>query len=131
MRNKIFHLAIPCRDIESAKDFYGSRLGCRVARVMHDRVTLDFFGDQLVCHLAPEDVDTEPQLYPRHFGVTFLDAGEYSRWMTHCREQGLHFFREPFTRFAGRNDQHESFVIIDPSNNLLEFKHYMNPDQAY
>ena len=46
-------------------------LGCKLARRYADRITIDFFGDQLVCHLAeePADRDGELNLYPRHFGV--------------------------------------------------------------
>ena len=46
------------------------KLGCYLARRYDDRITLDFFGDQLVCHLSDETVEA-PSLYPRHFGITF------------------------------------------------------------
>ena len=69
-----FHLAIPVADLDEAQDFYVTGLGCKLARRYDDRITLDFFGDQVVCHLS-ELWDCEPQLYPRHFGVTFADRG--------------------------------------------------------
>ena len=47
-----FHLAIPAYDLDEAEDFYVRQLGCKLARRYPDRITLDFFGDQLVCHLA-------------------------------------------------------------------------------
>lgn len=56
----IFHLAIPCRDLDEAKEFYVGQLGCRLARRYDDRITLEFFGDQVVCHLSPQDIDSEP-----------------------------------------------------------------------
>ncbi len=53
-------------------------LGCKLARRYPDRITLDFFGDQLVCHLTEEDARQKPaSLYPRHFGVTFRDAADF------------------------------------------------------
>ena len=48
----VFHLAIPTHDLDAAQDFYVTRLGCKLARRYADRITLDFFGDQVVCHLT-------------------------------------------------------------------------------
>ena len=48
----VFHLAIPVRDLAEAQEFYVDGLGCHLARHYPDRITLDFFGDQLVCHLS-------------------------------------------------------------------------------
>jgi extradiol dioxygenase family protein len=129
-RRTIFHLAIPCRDLDEAADFY-ARLGCRIARRYPDRVTMDFFGDQVVCHLAPDETDREPRLYPRHFGLTFFDAAAFGAFVERCRALPVRFFAEPFTRFPGMREEHASFVILDPSNNLIECKCYIDPAMAY
>jgi extradiol dioxygenase family protein len=63
--NKVFHLAIPCKDLDERAEFYG-KLGCKLARRYPDRVTFNFFGDQVVCHLSPESVEALPKMYPRH-----------------------------------------------------------------
>ena len=47
-----FHLAIPAYDLAEAEHFYVDLLGCKLARRYQDRITLDFFGDQVVCHLT-------------------------------------------------------------------------------
>ena len=47
-----FHLAIPALDLDEAYEFYVTGLGCKLARRYNDRITLDFFGDQVVCHLS-------------------------------------------------------------------------------
>ena len=44
----VFHLAIPVHDLDEAQDFYVTSLGCKLARRYNDRITIDFFGDQLV-----------------------------------------------------------------------------------
>ena len=66
----VFHLAIPTHDLDAAQDFYVTKLGCKLARRYHDRITLDFFGDQVVCHLTPgEPADAGeplPQALRRH-----------------------------------------------------------------
>jgi extradiol dioxygenase family protein len=35
------------------------------------------------------------------------------------------------TRFDGLVEEHLTFVLRDPSNNLLEFKHYRDPRMMY
>ena len=50
----VFHLAIPVYDLDEAEAFYVGELGCKLARRYADRITIDFFGDQLVCHLTEE-----------------------------------------------------------------------------
>ncbi len=126
----VFHLAIPTHDLDAASAFY-TALGCRVARRYADRITMDFFGDQVVCHLDPEGCDPDPKMYPRHFGVTFRAEADYAAVLARARERGLAFFKQPFTRFRGRREAHSSFLLRDPSNNLLEFKHYPDPEMMY
>lgn len=126
----VFHLAIPTHDLDAADRFY-TALGCRVARRYADRVTLDFFGDQVVCHLDPAACATEPHMYPRHFGVTFRAEADFEALLARARAAGLRFFKAPFVRFAGRREAHRSFLLLDPSNNVLEFKHYADPEMMY
>ncbi len=133
MRNQdnVFHLAIPCKDLDETQDFYVSKLGCKLARRYADRVTLDFFGDQVVCHLAPEEIDQDPSMYPRHFGVTFRHRQDFDNLLKLARQRGLPFFQEPMRRFEGRAEEHETFFLIDPANNLLEFKYYFDDRMMY
>jgi len=128
--NNIFHLAIPCSDLDKAAKFY-EKLGCTVARRMEDRITLNFFGDQVVCHYFPEKIDTDPEMYPRHFGLTFQDEADFDNVLKHAQDNNLEFFCEPKLRFQNREDEHRFFFLKDPSNNLLEFKYYKNPDMMY
>ncbi|HEX6818384.1 MAG TPA: VOC family protein [Ktedonobacterales bacterium] len=126
----VFHLAIPARDLDEAYDFYVTKLGCKLARRYPDRITVDFFGDQLVCHLS-QKYDRDPQMYPRHYGVTFKDYAEYENLARLAKNRGLTFFQEPFVRFEGKSEEHQTFFLIDPSNNLLEFKYYRDPRMMY
>ena len=129
--HNVFHLAIPCRDLDEAFDFYVAKLGCKLARRYPDRITLDFFGDQVVCHLAPDRIDANPQMYPRHFGVTFRERREYDNLLKLAEVRALPFFRRPTRRFEGRIEEHETFFLIDPANNLLEFKYYFDERMMY
>ncbi len=133
MRNSenVFHLAIPTHDLDLAQEFYTEKLGCHLARRYDDRITLNFFGDQVVCHFAPERIDREVEMYPRHFGVTFKNLSDYMDLLQTAEENNLKFFQKPFLRFAGMKEEHRTFFLIDPSNNLLEFKYYPNSEMMY
>jgi extradiol dioxygenase family protein len=126
----VFHLAIPVADLDEAYDFYVTGLGCKLARRYDDRITLDFFGDQLVCHLS-DKIGDGTDLYPRHFGVTFRHREDWDRLVQLAMTRGLTFFAKPFLRFEGLVEEHGSFVLQDPSNNLLEFKQYADPRMMY
>ena len=128
--NKVFHLAIPCKDLDETAEFY-EKLGCKLARRYHDRVTFDFFGDQVVCHLNPESIDLKPKMYPRHYGITFLNEEEFYQTLEHAKKHELKFFQDKMVRFGGRREEHITFFLQDPANNLLEFKYYHDADMVY
>lgn len=126
-----FHIAIPCNDLDVAQGFYNGLLGCKLARRYDDRITLDFFGDQLVCHLSADAPIVEPQLYPRHFGITFRNLEEFEQLYRLAKERNIPFFRDLAKRFQGLAERHQYFVLRDPSGNLLEFKHYEDARLMY
>ncbi len=126
-----FHLAIPARDLDEAQDFYVSGLGCHLARRYDDRITLDFFGDQVVCHLSDDWSRQPPELYPRHFGITFRHREEFDALLYLAEQRDLRFHRPCQPRFKDRVEEHLTFVLQDPSNNLIEFKHYRDPRMMY
>ncbi|PLR96826.1 VOC family protein [Bacillus sp. T33-2] len=128
--NKVFHLAIPCKNLDETAEFY-TKLGCTLARRYRDRVTFNFFGDQLVCHLNPEKVDRSPEMYPRHFGMTFTDKEEFNQLIELAIRENLPFFQTPMTRFKDMQEEHITFFLIDPANNLLEFKYYHDVNMVY
>jgi extradiol dioxygenase family protein len=127
----VCHVAVPVRDLDEAVEFYQHGLGCHQARRHGDRVTFDFFGDQLVCHLAPEHVVEEPTLYPRHFGVTFRRADDLATVLRLVELRKLPVFAGPSTRFEGTAEEHRTVVLRDPSGNLIEFKHYVDARMMY
>ena len=128
----IFHLAIPTHNLHEAENFYLS-LGCNLARKYNDRITLNFFNHQLVCHLSPENVNLEGplSLYPRHFGMTFDNEIDFQSFIELLEKNTVSFYKQPFIRFEGKKEEHITFFLKDPSNNLLEFKHYNNISMIY
>jgi len=124
-----FHLAIPAYDLAESEHFYVDLLGCKLARRYQDRITLDFFGDQVVCHLTepPASAGGELDLYPRHFGVTFRRSEDFDAVHRLCIQREVPVFSDLATRFEGKAEVHRTFVLRDPSDNLIEFKHYADP----
>ena len=129
----VFHLAVPVYDLDESQEFYVGALGCKLARRYADRITIDFFGDQLVCHLvdSPPGPPAELTLYPRHFGVTFRQARDFDAVHHLCVERKIELFADVSVRFDGLVEAHRTFVIRDPSDNLIEFKHYADPRMMY
>jgi len=128
-----FHLAIPAYHLEDTEDFYVRQLGCKLARRYPDRITLDFFGDQLVCHLTepPARRGGDLNLYPRHFGVTFREPEDFEGVHSLCLQRKIELFADLSIRFEGLVEAHRTFVLRDPSDNLIEFKHYADPRMMY
>ena len=53
MRLTPFHIAVQVRDIEEARQFYTTVLGCSEGRSSAEWVDFNLFGHQFVCHLNP------------------------------------------------------------------------------
>lgn len=128
-----FHLAIPARDLTETGHFYNKLLGCQISRQYPDRITFNFFGDQLVCHLSPDEPEPgpDPSLYPRHFGVTFRDRADFAALLRLVELRKVPVFQQVKLRFEGTAEEHSTVVLCDPTGNLLEFKHYADPRMIY
>lgn len=124
----VFHLAFPVKDVPETVVYYRDRLGCRVDLIERGRCIINLWGHQAVAHVSAADVPQKVSMYPRHFGVIFDREEEFERLLARATEQGLNFFEKHFRRFPGTPREHRTFFLLDPSNNLLEFKWYKNPD---
>jgi hypothetical protein len=128
----IAHIAIPCRDLEEAARWYSSVLGAEPVRMLTDRVTFSVGGVmQLVCHLERRALEQNPRAYPRHFGLTFLLQQDFSTMAAHLEKLGVEFIVRPTIRFANSTHEHGTFMLADPSGNVVEFKCYLRPECSY
>lgn len=127
----MFHLAIPTHDLNLAKKFFSEGLGLGLGRELSSYVIINFFGHQVVCHLAPDEVEQNPKMYPRHFGLILIDESKYDELLRSAREKKLNFFKGDFRRFEGKESEHRSFFLLDPSNNLIEFKWYKQESSIF
>jgi uncharacterized protein len=128
----IAHVAIPCRDLDETARWYAQVLGAQPVRMLKDRVTFSFGGVlQLVCHLERRAVKENPRAYPRHHGLTFLRMEDFARMKAHVEKLGIKFLVRPAVRFANSAHQHQTFMVVDPSGNVVEFKCYVRPECSY
>jgi extradiol dioxygenase family protein len=131
-----FHLAFPVDDLPRARAFYGGLLGCPEGRSSSEWIDFDFFGHQIVAHLAPKadgphhnEVDGHEVPVP-HFGVV-LDWDAFHALATRLRDGGVHFIIEPYIRFAGLVGEQATMFFKDPSGNALEFKSFRDRSQLF
>jgi extradiol dioxygenase family protein len=133
-----FHLAIPVHDLGAARAFYGGVLACREGRSSETWVDFDFFGHQLVAHLAPERtggplvhnaVDGDAVPVP-HFGIV-LDMASWHALAERLAQAGVPFLIAPRIRFAGEVGEQATMFVLDPSGNALEFKAFADPQRLF
>ena len=131
-----FHLAFPVDDLARARSFYGGLLGCAEGRSSAEWIDFDFFGHQIVAHLAParaadhhNPVDGHEVPVP-HFGVV-LDWDDFQALAERLREGGVKFVIEPYIRFAGQVGEQATMFFRDPAGNALEFKSFRDRSQLF
>jgi hypothetical protein len=124
----LFHLAFPVTSLDKARAFYGRLLGCPEGRSAPDWVDFDFYGHQIVAHLAPAEaghrgtnaVDGE-NVPVRHFGA-ILPMREWEQLAAKLEAAGQTFIIEPHVRFKGEVGEQATMFLLDPCGNALEFK---------
>ncbi|HET7400840.1 MAG TPA: VOC family protein [Usitatibacter sp.] len=133
----LFHLAFPVHDLEAARAFYGGLLGCPEGRSSRTWVDFDFYGHQVVAHLAPEEAGhrntsaVDGQAVPvRHFGA-ILSMEQWHRLAERLKAAGTRFVIEPYVRFKGQVGEQATMFFLDPSGNALEFKAFGDRSQIF
>jgi extradiol dioxygenase family protein len=128
----ICHVAIPCIDLDASHEFYVGVLGSTLFREYKDRKTYGLANLQIVTHIcSPDEVLWNPGVYPRHFGLTFVAQQDFDTMLKRINLAETTFVLEPQTRFLGKDEEHLTFIVRDPSHNLVEFKWYLNPAFAF
>jgi extradiol dioxygenase family protein len=123
-----FHLAFPVHDISEARRFYGEFLGCPEGRSAPDWIDFDFYGHQIVAHLAPAETGEAQRnavdghgVPVRHFGIV-LPMDEWESMAGRLKAKGVEFVIEPYVRFKGEPGEQATMFFLDPSGNALEIK---------
>ena len=132
-----FHLAFPVHDLDAARAFYGGLLGCPEGRSSDEWIDFDFFGHQIVAHLAPgavarsahNHVDGHDVPVP-HFGAV-LTMTEWEELAARLAAAGVAFEMAPTVRFRGEPGEQATMFFLDPFGNALEFKAFRDMDSLF
>ncbi|MBU4611443.1 VOC family protein [Achromobacter sp. GG226] len=132
-----FHLAFPVHDLAAARRFYGELLGCPEGRSSDEWVDFNFYGHQIVAHLAPDECgtaqanDVDGKNVPvRHFGAV-LTLAQWEALAEKLKAAGTKFVIEPYIRFKGEPGEQATMFFMDPSNNAVELKAFANLDSLF
>ena len=131
-----FHLASPVDNLDKARHFYGTVLGCAEGRSSPQWIDFDFFGHQIVTHLVSEKViqhhnpvDSHQVPVP-HFGVV-LDWDVFHTFAERLKAAGVAFVIAPYIRFQGLVGEQATMFFLDPAGNALEFKTFQDIGQLF
>jgi uncharacterized protein len=135
-----FHIAFPVDDLDAARHFYGTILGCPEGRSATEWIDFDLFGHQIVAHYKPTSaprstglgsnpVDGHDVPVP-HFGVVLTQA-QWKALAERVGRAGVTFIVEPHTRFEGQVGEQSTMFFLDPAGNALEFKSFADLDQLF
>ncbi len=132
-----FHLAIPVDDLEAAHNFYTGILGCTVGRTDKKWIDFNFYGHQLVTHLATPisklidengvDGDNVPAF---HFGV-ILEWEKWEKLSERLISEKISFIIKPRIRFKGKPGEQGTMFFRDPAGNALEIKSFKDMRQIF
>ncbi len=136
-----FHIAFPVDDLNAARHFYGTILGCPEGRSADHWIDFDLFGHQIVAHLKPAaaprnrtDHDSSPvdghEVPIPHFGVV-LTPSQWKQFAERVRTANIPFIIEPYTRFEGQVGEQSTMFFLDPAGNALEFKAFADLRQLF
>ncbi|HZZ12482.1 MAG TPA: VOC family protein [Paraburkholderia sp.] len=132
-----FHLAFPVHSLEAAREFYGELLGCPEGRSSPAWIDFNFYGHQIVAHLAPEEAghrhtsSVDGHAVPvRHFGAV-LSMAQWQAAADKLQAAGIDFIIEPHVRFKGEVGEQATMFFLDPSGNALEFKAFADMSSLF
>ncbi|RED18136.1 VOC family protein [Pontivivens insulae] len=125
----VFHLAYHVTDLEVARQFYGSVLGCAEGRSTETWVDFDFFGHQVSLHLGTPFETTNTgkvgaHMVPMpHLGVV-LSLSDWQELRARLEAAGTDWVLAPTVRFEGEPGEQWTMFFRDPSGNPIEIKGY-------
>lgn len=122
-----FHLALPCRDIETTRQFYTTILGAKEGRSAENWVDINFYTHQIT-FTASGDFNFNFKSYrfgnailpSFHFGA-IIDANNWNTLYKQLQEKDIDITVKT-TFLEGKSGMHTSYFIKDPNEYMIEFK---------
>ncbi len=132
----LFHLAYHVTDLDAARQFYGSVLGCTEGRSTETWVDFDFFGHQISLHLGKPFATTNTgkvgdHMVPMPHMGAILRLSDWLVLADRLTAAGLNFEITPVVRFGGEAGEQRTMFFRDPSGNPIEFKGFADFDTVF
>ncbi len=133
-----FHLAFPVHDLAAARAFYGDLMGCPEGRSSPEWIDFNFFGHQIVAHLAPQECERraasskvdDHDVPVRHFGAV-LNLQQWQLLADKLEAAATKFVIAPYIRFKGEPGEQATMFFLDPSGNAVEIKAFASLDSLF
>src|SRR6185369_14573036 len=100
-------------------------------------IDFNFFGHQIVAHLAPDQCGQAQRnavdghgVPVRHFGIV-LPMADWEALSRTLKAAGTEFIIEPYTRFKGEVGEQATMFFLDPSGNAMEIKAFGDIRQLF
>lgn len=123
MPQAIFHLSLPVRSLEAARDFYCRYFGATVGRENGEWADILLFGHQLTLHERPSEVLAPEARGVRHFGA-ILPWDQWQTVVDKLSRLGCPLIAGPTIAYAGTEKEQGKILLCDPSDNIIEIKAY-------
>ena len=105
-----FHIAFPVDDLDAARTFYGTTLGCPEGRSSAQWIDFDLFGHQIVAHLKPsskrQQGPSQPGRRPRRSRPSLRRRPSMEYWETlaeRLRRAGINSSSSPTSASRARS----------------------------
>lgn len=132
----VFHLALPCKNIEATKEFYTNILGATQGRKADKWTDINLYGNQLTFTEAGtfsfdfKNYKLGNNILPSfHFGV-IISVDEWDKLYTKLFKSNQEVTTE-VTFMQNKIGEHLSFFITDPNGYMIEFKSFKNHKEVF
>ena len=132
----LFHLSLPCSDVEDTKKFYVETVGAILGRHSNNWADINLFGHQITFTQAgkfnfnnPNYVFEGKILPSFHFGV-IVDVDTWGTIYSKLNQLNLELVNQT-TFLKNKPGEHLSFLVKDPNGYLLEFKSFKDSEQVF
>ena len=132
----MFHLSLPCRDVEETKTFYLNSLQADLGRNTNNWVDINLFGNQITFTNSGDfnfefnNYRLEDNILPSfHFGV-IVDIDKFDElYSSLLKKEENESIKNTFMK--DKIGEHLSFLVKDPNGYMIEFKCFKNQDEIF
>ena len=122
--NRLDHLVLTVKDIQTTVDFYVSVLGMMKEEFGAGRLALKYGNQKINLHQAGKEFEPKADRpTPGSADLCFITEVPLEKAMAHVRSKGVEIIEGPIAR-TGATGPINSFYFRDPDMNLIEVSNY-------